>query len=802
MTDPKPLLPVPEDAPEYDGKPFNPNRDKIVDYTRAKMVFPYKDKYGRILGYVVRLDIDGEKITPTVTYCTHDDGSEKWTVKAFPAPRPLYGLDRVEGNNPVLIVEGEKAADAARKAMPDVAVLAWPMGGNSYDKANWRSIFSPERTVIIWPDNDDPGFKVADDLALLLCAHVKQVTILKPHAEAKRKDDAADFPNPAQMRAWLNTQLQDHAFKILTPGDAPKRKKKAPGIDGPPPEFDSIGPTTEWPELPPPDDTDDGPQFSAVDQSALPFQILGHNDGHVFIYPKGAKQVLTHKISMLGKGFFIAVCPDLSFWADKFPAKNGVEWDNASAWVATAAYIVGVYDPNRLRGRGAWLDDGRPVLHLGDRLFADGIERDLYGFGSANIYVNSPAWSGVYVGKPASDREAIKLNEITTALSWSTNASGPILSGWLVFAMICGAFSWRPHIWITGPAGSGKTTVQRDIVNRFLGEMAVAFEGNTTESGIRQTLMNDARPVTFDEAEAADEKSGARIQSILSTVRTASTDSGGTTAKGSASHTAKNFKIRAAFCLSSINQSTIQLSDAQRFFSLVLKKTAPEPEKFKALLAKINEVITDDFRAAILGRTLKLLPVIRKNQEAFSAAAIQLLGDQRMGDMIGPVMACNLSLLHDRTITVEQAGDIIKKYDWTDRLATEEAPDHARLLERVLSHQISFDSPNRPRQSTTIGELIDVMVEPKNESTIPQESALAALKMYGIKPEFVEGIPGVWISNTAPNLKIILKGTTWAARHNATLNLIDGAIKTKTGKSIRFSGPVKSAAVWIPYSAI
>jgi putative DNA primase/helicase len=72
-------------------------------------------------------------------------------------PRPLYGLDALADRPaaPVVLCEGEKAAEAAWDLMPDAVGLTWPGGSKATDKAD----FSPleGRDVILWADADEPG---------------------------------------------------------------------------------------------------------------------------------------------------------------------------------------------------------------------------------------------------------------------------------------------------------------------------------------------------------------------------------------------------------------------------------------------------------------------------------------------------------------------------------------------------------------------------------------------------------------------------------------------------------------------
>jgi len=77
-----------------------------------------------------------------------------------------------------------------------------------------------------------------------------------------------------------------------------------------------------------------------------------------------------------------------------------------------------------------------------------------------------------------------------------------------------GALGWRPHIWLSGEAGSGKTTVVNLIIKRLVA-IAESVEGSSTAAGIRQKLEGDSRPVLLDEAERAHVGSDSRLQEIL-----------------------------------------------------------------------------------------------------------------------------------------------------------------------------------------------------------------------------------------------------------------------------------------------
>ena len=107
----------------------------------------YHDAKGQFLGCVVRYDRPAngrpaDKQVRTFTFCEGPDGKREWRCKGFPEPRPLYGLKYLAARRdaPVLVVEGEKAADAAAKRFDSYVVVTSPGGSNAARKADWTDL--------------------------------------------------------------------------------------------------------------------------------------------------------------------------------------------------------------------------------------------------------------------------------------------------------------------------------------------------------------------------------------------------------------------------------------------------------------------------------------------------------------------------------------------------------------------------------------------------------------------------------------------------------------------------------------
>ena len=105
----RPELPAPEEPPEA-------WRHARHGYPAA--VWTYRDADGRPLYAVCRFSLpNGRKEVQPLTFGTLR-GRRGWHWKGAPKPRPLYGLDRLGArpDAPVILTEGEKAADAAARS--------------------------------------------------------------------------------------------------------------------------------------------------------------------------------------------------------------------------------------------------------------------------------------------------------------------------------------------------------------------------------------------------------------------------------------------------------------------------------------------------------------------------------------------------------------------------------------------------------------------------------------------------------------------------------------------------------------
>jgi len=119
-------------------------------------------------------------------FSKNTDGT--WSLKRPEGLMPLY-YKAEHTDKPILVSEGEKANLGAEKIYKGDCVT-WHGGVNSWQKADWSPIFGKE--VWLFPDNDDAGFKCANDIAEMLVNNKCTVRVATPPTYFEPKDDLWD----------------------------------------------------------------------------------------------------------------------------------------------------------------------------------------------------------------------------------------------------------------------------------------------------------------------------------------------------------------------------------------------------------------------------------------------------------------------------------------------------------------------------------------------------------------------------------------------------------------------------------
>ncbi len=232
--------------------PIKPNLD-APEPTRAKVQIDTNTPFDGEHFYVSE---DGEIICSVRRYLIRDSSGEimrgsdgkakkefrqfsgKSTFPKMPETRPLYNIPDILEAERVIWVEGEKCADDL-KAMGYTATCNLGGAGMLSVKSAPSYDFSPlqGKQVIIWPDNDSAGIKIAklvQDLSSK--AGATSVTMLSPPRGKPEKWDVSDaitegfdinkFLNEPQHKTKQNISLKDKSLLVseMFVGRAPEQK--------------------------------------------------------------------------------------------------------------------------------------------------------------------------------------------------------------------------------------------------------------------------------------------------------------------------------------------------------------------------------------------------------------------------------------------------------------------------------------------------------------------------------------------------------------------------------------------------
>ena len=540
------------------------------------------------------------------------------------------------------------------------------------------------------------------------------------------------------------------------------------------------------------------PDYDEIDEEDCDpsgyFTVLGYDRGRYYVLVHEQSQIHVLAGSMIGAEATMLMLAPLQWWEFNFPGDKGaLDKKRFQNWFFRLAAKRGIYDIGRLRGRGAWVDDGRVVFHHGLNLSVDGETMGVTQIKSRYVYelartLPLPAETAL------SDADGARLVDIARMFRWSKPGAAALLAGWTFLAPVCGALRWRPHVWLTGGAGTGKSTILNEYVNGLLGDLSVFAQGASTEAGIRQTLKADALPVLFDESEQNNDGEKRKMDGVLALIRQASTESQAKTLKGSISGDAMNFHIRSMFCLASIQVGMEHRADRDRLTQLTLLR--PRDDGAGSDWEKIKDAlyfITRDAGVSrrMLRRALDLLPIIHKNITVFIGAASTAFGNQRMGDQYGTLLAGCWSMASSVVATPEQAAAMIASYEWGEFLEPGEMDDSEKALRSIMEAKLSHKG-----EVFSVATVVDVAAGGSVEGMgIDQLTALRLMRDNGMTLSAGK----ILFQNDSTALRKLAGDTPFAIDLRGQLLRIPGAMKMEPR---RFAGGTLSRSIGLPLASI
>lgn len=362
-----------------------------------------------------------------------------------------------------------------------------------------------------------------------------------------------------------------------------------------------------------------------------------------------------------------------------------------------------IYDPSKERGLGVWIDrapgslDRVMVMNLGDKLIINNEIKPLH----TPLTYQYNRYLPIEIGgeREMFDSEGQEVLDVFQKFDWIGPMSasgislyGEILAGWVLMAMIGGGLEWRPHCWITGQPGSGKSTAHL-TASSLLSAFSEMLQSNTSEAGIRQSLNTHARPVLLDES--GNDQNNKQIKAILSLIRGSSTETGARTAKGSGTGEVKIYDIRSMFLLGATKDYLDLQQDKERFTILEMQKN-PDHLKRKEqedyVKSQRTKFEVEKYSGRLLKRAIKYFWEITETIGVLDGVFSDgIILDRRVSKHYAILMAGSWFLNHSYVPSREEAKEFLMRFDWANQeqlitVQRDETPEN--LLRFLLSSKL------------------------------------------------------------------------------------------------------------------
>ncbi|MBS7703187.1 hypothetical protein [Chelatococcus asaccharovorans] len=517
---------------------------------------------------------------------------------------------------------------------------------------------------------------------------------------------------------------------------------------------------------------------------------LGKSGGH-FHYLDPSREYVAlrkHGADEL-RGLFAGRNDWLWAFMPKFNEKNqtqtGWKADRTADSLMDACGKIGIFDPaKRLRGVGAWRgDDGGLVLHAGDVVYFGGEWREP-GYLGEHVYPGQDRLPRP-ADEPAPPASASTLLNLFNAWPWEQDAFADadvstveingaawavpsvLLLGWAGCAMVGGALDWRPMMWITGDAGSGKSTLQK-VIQYLMGPALVA-SSDATSAGIYQAVGYSSRAAAIDEAEA--DPNSLKMKNMVDLVRQSA--SGGKILRGSNDAKFKGFEARSTFLLSSIIVPPLNTADLTRItiLSLGRLKSITPPRIDGAELLHLGRQL----RRRVMdgwGRWQETLDVYRQ--------ALALTGhDARGCDQFGALLAMADVLLFDAAADSDTVALLAAACGKAKMLDQQEEPSNAEaMLNWLISIPLDvFRGGTRMTIGTLVAGAADIV---QVDGQLPVACA-RALEAHGVFVQGLKDAATVTLPNQHAGLAQLFDRSVWATSPGAATSGWSQAMRRLSG---------------------
>jgi len=626
---------------------------EIVKNGALKNVWIYNDKNNDIIAIDARFEYNDEKIVLTYWY----DGKK---IRADKSINIIYNLyESLNSNKPILIHEGAKCAAIANKNFKKIISIAYNRGVENSDKPDWQ--LYKNKQIFILPDNDSPGFKAA----LKIKKKLPNAIILKSiyfKFEIDEKDKA-DIEQLLEPGICTPEELENFIINYDENEQNEFLRNKGP-------------------------------------------ICLGIDDNNFIYFIDRFQRLFETKPEQFNKTKLLRLA-NLDYWKLNYSTeKGGINFDRAIDDIFDDSSKK-EFDFEKVRGRGAWKENGNYIYHDGKTTHGEITNEFMY------IRKNKRD-IGIF-DSPASFNLTKKLKNLCDHISFENQSDIVRLLGWSIISPFCGALFWRPAILMTGESGSGKTTVLEKIVLP-LSEALHCNTHSTSEAGIRAKVGNDSCAICFEEAEGSsnhDKSKDNHRNNLFSVMRASSSDNAADGYKSNKEQKSIKYSMKNMFLFVSITPTISDIADSNRMFKVNFVKPEKKKTKYKweTIEKELVELLDKKNCRSIRALTWSLLPKIVEDTKKI----IQIIkygdifGDKKKSDRLATgesvLISTYLNIIRNFDMSEKNLKEFLIKY--YSHVEEEEERDEANELLNLI-FDYTFDiSIDKDRKTLSIKEALN-----------------------------------------------------------------------------------------------
>lgn len=441
------------------------------------------------------------------------------------------------------------------------------------------------------------------------------------------------------------------------------------------------------------------------------------------------------------EGSLYGITPYYKYWLWRFGrGETGkIDWKWAARTMIEECDEMGIYDPMKTRGTGVYFDRGRLVINAGNELIVDGKPEGIFNFKGEFLYESRSTIQRI---TNATDSDLSLIHSITKRLPFVDAGGADIFIGMIICGYLSGVIDWRPHAWLIGAKGSGKSKAMQLIANALTHTTGGRYhKGRTTAPGIMQGLHNSATIICLDEqGEVNNIQQNERIQAIIQMARNSSTDDNATEAKGGAYGKGSEYLSKCCFMFASIFHSIDQPQDKDRFSFIKFAESPASKENWPGLQKDLLATFTPEFASSVFWRVAtdarSVLDVIKSFVETLARVPANR---RRDCDQWGTILGAAWWVTHPGQTPSE--SEIIKMYG-DSRTNDISEDDSVNFGETAIKSFLGFVPP---MERSSIGEHIHTCAiggwrdprsrEYKAAAASGDEMSEAFLQRFGVRVE-------------------------------------------------------------------